>query len=262
MTKLRAFLIHLSASATVMLIFLGIMGFIWYPAPYFAINGGWSVLRILAGVDVVLGPLLTLIVFKPGKPSLKFDMSVIVLLQVAALAYGGNLIHQQRPAFTVFAVDRFTAIPAAEVDFNRLAYAELKRWMGIGPVLAEAFPPADPKERQQLMIDVVTQGARDLEYRAELYHPYRPALEHLRQRSLDMAWLADQDPDARRALTRFLERNGGNVNDYFYFPLIGKNKDIILILASTNGLPVGWIDSDPWRRPAKSPRPPSGERPG
>ncbi|MDG4553623.1 MAG: hypothetical protein P9E24_05180 [Candidatus Competibacter sp.] len=65
MTQLHAFVIHLATSVTIFLIFLGIMFFVWYPAPYFEIDGGWKVPRILAGLDVVLGPLLTLIVFKP-----------------------------------------------------------------------------------------------------------------------------------------------------------------------------------------------------
>ena len=102
MTKPRAFAIHLIASAAVILAFFCVMFFVWYPAPYFETDGGWKVLRILAGVDVVLGPLLTLIVFKPGKPSLKFDMSCIVLAQLSALIYGGTIIYQQRPAFVVF----------------------------------------------------------------------------------------------------------------------------------------------------------------
>ena len=84
MTRFRAFTIHLTSSILIFLFFLGLMFFVWYPVPYFEIDGGWKVLRILAGVDVVLGPLLTLIVFKPGKPSLKFDMSVIVLVQLVA----------------------------------------------------------------------------------------------------------------------------------------------------------------------------------
>ncbi|MFZ4790954.1 MAG: hypothetical protein ACOYMW_08700 [Candidatus Competibacteraceae bacterium] len=72
MTRFRAFAIHLTASASIVLALLGLMRWVWYPAPYFEINGGWIVLRILAGVDVVLGPLLTLIVFKPGKPGTDF----------------------------------------------------------------------------------------------------------------------------------------------------------------------------------------------
>ena len=40
MTRFRAFAIHLTASATIFLVFLGIMFFVWYPAPYFEIDGG------------------------------------------------------------------------------------------------------------------------------------------------------------------------------------------------------------------------------
>lgn len=144
MTRLRAFAIHLTTSVTIFLIFLGIMFFVWYPAPYFVIDGGWKVLRILAGANLVLGPLLTLIVFKPGKPSLKFDLSCIVLLQLGALLYGGTVIYQQRPAFVVFGVDRFTSIPAAEMEFDQLKYPELQRVVGIGPLLAQTRPPDDP----------------------------------------------------------------------------------------------------------------------
>ena len=46
-------------------------------------------------MDVVLGPLLTLltlIVFKPGKPSLKFDMSCIVVAQLTVLLYVRTII--------------------------------------------------------------------------------------------------------------------------------------------------------------------------
>ena len=40
------------------------------------------------GKTTVVGPLLTLIVFRAGKPGMKFDLAVIGLVQVAALAYG------------------------------------------------------------------------------------------------------------------------------------------------------------------------------
>jgi hypothetical protein len=54
MTKLRAFAIHLTVSITIFLIFLGILFFVWYPAPYFAIDGGWKVPSILAGAHLAL----------------------------------------------------------------------------------------------------------------------------------------------------------------------------------------------------------------
>jgi hypothetical protein len=245
-TKLRAFIIHLTASATVVLGFLGLMFFAWYPTPYFEINGGWQVLRILAGVDVVLGPLLTLIVFKPGKPSLKFDMSCIVLMQLAALIYGGMIIYQQRPAFVVFGTDRFTTVTAAEVEFDKLKYPELQRVAGIGPLWAQARPPDDPKLRQELMFAVVMEGQKDLEYRAELYEPYQPDLAQLRSRSLDLDQIAALDENAKAAIAAFAAQHGGRLQDYLYLPLKGKNKDIVIALSSQDGMPAGSMSISPW----------------
>ena len=238
MTKLRAFAIHLTASVTIFLLFLGIMFFVWYPVPYFGIDGGWRVLRILAGVNVVLGPLLTLIVFKPGKPHLKFDMSCIVLLQLGALFYGGTIIYQQRPAFVVFGVDRFTSIPAAEVEFDQLKDPELKRVTGIGPLLAQARPPDDPKLRQELLFAVLMEGQKDLEFRAELYEPYRPDLAQLRSRSIDLTKIAALDETAKAAIAAFAEQHGGRLEDYWYLPLKGKNQDIVMALSTRDGMPI------------------------
>ncbi len=246
MTKLRAFAIHLIASAGIVLALLGLMLWVWYPAPYFEINGGWQVLRILAGVDVVLGPLLTLIVFKPGKPSLKFDMSCIVLMQLAALIYGGTIIYQQRPAFVVFGTDRFTTVTAAEVEFDKLKHSELQRVAGIGPLLAQARPPDDPKLRQELLFAVVMEGQKDLEFRAELYEPYQPDLEKLRSRSLDLDQIAALDGEAKAAIAAFAAQHGGRLQDYLYLPLKGKNKDIIMALSSQEGIPAGFINISPW----------------
>jgi hypothetical protein len=246
MTKLRAFTVHLTASSTIFLVFLGVMFFIWYPAPYFEIDGGWKVLSILAGVDVVLGPLLTLLLFKPGKPGLKFDMSCIVLVQLGALLYGGTIIYQQRPAFVVFGVDRFTTIPAADVDFDQLNYPELQRSAGIGPLLAQARPPDDPKRRQELLFGVLLEGQKDLEYRAEFYEPYRPDLTQLRSRSIDLEKIAARDATAKAVIEAFAKQHDGRLDDYFYLPLRGKNQDLVLALSATDGMPAGWIPISPW----------------
>ena len=102
-SRRRAFLTHLALSATIVGIACAAIFFIWYPRPYFEATGAWHVLRVLIGVDLVLGPLLTLIVFKPGKWGLKFDLCAIALVQLAALIYGLTTIYEERPYFTVFA---------------------------------------------------------------------------------------------------------------------------------------------------------------
>lgn len=247
MIRRSAFAIHLTASVLVMLTLFAVIRWVWYPAPYFIVSGGWPLLQILAVVDVVLGPILTWIIFKPGKPGLRFDMSVIVGLQLAALTYGAAVVYQQRPLFTVFAVDRFTAIPAADVDPELIQYPELKRTFGIGPTVALARLPEEQEAREQFMFEVLG-GAKDLEYRPDFYQPYLPDLADLEHRSLDISRLAARNPETQRGLADLLARRGGAANDYLYFPLVGNNKDIILVLSSADGQPLDWIDGDPWSR--------------
>jgi len=246
MTRSGAFTIHLTLSTVTILAVLSLMKFAWYPAPYFEINDGWKVLGIVAGVNMGLGPLLTLVVFKPGKPGLTFDLICIGLLQLGALLYGGTIIYQQRPAFVVFVVDRFTSIPAAEVESDRLKYPELKHSTSSGPRLAQIRLPDDPKLRQELLFSVVLEGQKDLEFRAELYEPYRPDLAQLRSRSIHLGQIAVRDAVAKTKIAAFAEQHNGRLEDYFYLPLRGKNQDIVLALSAQDGMPAGWIPISPW----------------
>jgi len=153
----------------------------------------------------------------------------------------------------VFGVDRFTSIPAAEVEFDRIKDPELKRSAGIGPLLAQTRAPDDPKLRQELLFGVLLEGQKDLEYRAELYEPYRPDLAHLRARSLDLAKIAARDETAKAAIEAFAEQHGGRLDDYFYLPLRGKNQDLVLALSATDGMPAGWIPISPWLEDYRGP---------
>jgi hypothetical protein len=90
------------------------------------------------------------------------------------------------------------------------------------------------------------EGQKDLEFRAELYEPYRPDLAQLRSRSLDLAQIAALDETAKAAIAEFSTQRGGRLEDYLYLPLKGKNQDIVLALSPQDGMPVGWIPISPW----------------
>ena len=70
----------------------------WYAEPLFSNDGSWKVIRIIAGLDSILGALLTLIVLKVGKPSLKFDLTMIALVQTIALSWRILTTYNERPA--------------------------------------------------------------------------------------------------------------------------------------------------------------------
>ncbi len=111
-TRPQAALIHLGLSALVAATIVAVMVLVWYPSPYFAAAGGGTLLMLLIGVDVVLGPLLTFVVYDPAKKSLVYDLAAIAMLQIAALIYGVHVMAAARPAFIVYLRGGFDVVSA------------------------------------------------------------------------------------------------------------------------------------------------------
>ena len=111
-----AFAIHLTLSLLVFSTLVVMMLVYWFPGELFFMDGGWEGLKLVAMVDLVLGPALTLILFKPGKPKLWFDMSVIAALQIAALSYGFYTTYHERTLAVVFADNEFAAVSASDIE--------------------------------------------------------------------------------------------------------------------------------------------------
>ncbi|HET9579166.1 MAG TPA: hypothetical protein VFP44_15145, partial [Usitatibacter sp.] len=117
----RAGATHLALSLLVATVAFALAFEVWYPGALFAQAGGLQLSAVVAGVDVTLGPLLTTIVFKPGKKGLRFDLTVIGVLQAVALAYGLSVIFEARPAYIAFVKDRFELVRASEIPDKELA---------------------------------------------------------------------------------------------------------------------------------------------
>src|SRR5882762_8510974 len=92
-TRWKASGLHLMLSVVIAASVLGVMVAIWFPGPLFTAAGGNDLLFILVGVDVIIGPALTLAVYKQGKRGMKSDLTVIGVLQVAALVYGMHIVY-------------------------------------------------------------------------------------------------------------------------------------------------------------------------
>lgn len=150
--KFQAFAIHFSISLFIFLTLLYLIFFQWYPTPFFATDGGTQGLRLIIFVDLVLGPTLTFIVFKRNKPSLRFDLSVIALAQIAALSYGIWAVHNERPVAIIFADDTFHPIPYYEFRESGHKLADLKKYGEHLPVTiyVELPPKTDLEARVKL----------------------------------------------------------------------------------------------------------------
>ncbi len=116
---------HLLVSAVIATLSAALVFRLWYPMPYRAMLGVGGIFLLLLLVDVVCGPLITLILANPLKSrrEMKTDLSLIALIQTVALAYGMHALWIARPAVLAFEKDRLTVVSANEVDIAGLSHA-------------------------------------------------------------------------------------------------------------------------------------------
>lgn len=242
--RYQAFGIHFLISLFVVANFAFLILSQWYPEPFFTADGGWSVFRMIIVVDLILGPFLTLIIFKPGKKGLKFDLSAIATVQVAALLYGGVLLYQERPAYLAFSVDRFALVSENDIDTSKIKYSSLLNKNVEKPQLVYARLPEDLEEHQKFMKEVFA-GGPDLEFRPEYYEPFADNFQTVMAKSVDVDLLKTVSEENRQKIDSFLENHC--LEGCGYFPLVGKKNDVLLAINKKNGTVVGGIDVDPWK---------------
>lgn len=111
----RYFLSHLFCSIFIACMVLALIFCVWYPTPLAKAVGVSHILFMLIGIDLVIGPILSFIVYKEGKKTLVFDLSVIIVLQLCALGYGLYNIAQGRPAWLVYYKNSYELIRHSDV---------------------------------------------------------------------------------------------------------------------------------------------------
>lgn len=132
--KLRYFFWHLITSATVVFIITVTCQYLWFPEPFLQLDGTWRALVILAVVDMVIGPLLTLFLVssKKNNRELMVDMILILTIQISALSYGLMKIEQERVWAIVHLDGMFNLVPKKEILAEQLTENyELPKYKGI-----------------------------------------------------------------------------------------------------------------------------------
>ena len=190
--RVQAFLIHLTFSMIVAACALVLVFFVWYPAPLAEAFGVTHIFLLVLGIDVVVGPLLTLLVYKVGKKTLKFDLTAILTLQFLMLGYGMHTVAIGRPAWFVFNYDQFYAVRAADItDQNRQgASAEFHAIPLWGPQWAAVNLPEDKKQRTQIISDTLNSGS-SLFGSPKLYVPLANKLSKIQERAQPISLLKD-----------------------------------------------------------------------
>ena len=161
--RLRASGIHLGLSLCIAALAAWLVFGLWYPYPYREISGGRELFLIVIAVDVILGPLITLVVFNRAKPwtELRRDLIIVVLIQLAALGYGLWTVWVARPVHLVFEYKLFRVVHAIDIPVELLD----KTPTGItalpmtGPTLLSLRPFKDSGESMDATLAAVGGGS-------------------------------------------------------------------------------------------------------
>jgi hypothetical protein len=141
---------------------------------------------VLAGVDLVAGPLLTFIIASPAKPRrvLMRDVAVLATVQLIALTYGTMSLWNGRPLYYAFSEDVLSLVQAYDIEDTELAIARklnaplLPHWYNL-PRWIWAPLPQDSAEQNKIIASAVS-GGSDVISMPRYYKPWDAGLPTLR----------------------------------------------------------------------------------
>lgn len=247
MSRWKAAAIHLSLSILVGLLVLALLFLVWYPQPYFDAAGGRGLIVILLGVDIVLGPMLTLILFKSGKKNLLLDLCLIAVIQISALVYGLYVIAQARPVFIVAAIDRFEVVAANEIDPVDLAKGrkpQFRRLSWTGPKLVAAQRPDNLKQRQDLILS--NSVGKDLKMFPEFYVDYADGASAMLARAKSLASLHKAKPTSESVVKAWLKGHDRDAASVVWLPVNVRKVAMTMLLDARTGAVLDALPIDPW----------------
>lgn len=243
MTRFGAFATHLGISLIIFVVLVYFIVFEWYPGFFFDTDGGWRGMRIIIGVDLVLGPVLTLCVFKAGKPGLKFDLACIGMLQAVCLVAGTYVVWSERPLAMVYVDSRFEVMSHGDFADLDLPEPDFSPFPGDDPKWIMVDVPRDMTAQGALRKEWFGKGA-SLSRAADYYIPFDPKNPLFSEGARDMARVHERE-DGPAAFDRWIEEHGGTLDDYNFYTLSARYAFLYMGFRADTGDFVGFLDIQP-----------------
>lgn len=201
---------------------------------------------MVIAVDVVCGPLLTLVLFNPKKPrkELWLDLSLVAIVQLAALGYGMWSVWEARPLYLVHEVDRFKVISAPDVDAAAVQQLpeNLKPKFLAGPQVLSIRAAKDAEEHNTVLFESAA-GGRDFSARPEFYIPYdEAAAKKALLRAPPLSVFLQKQPLQQEAAQKLAKDKGAEVAQWRYVPVMGR-QDWVAVL-NEQGKIEGFLKGD------------------
>ena len=235
--KLKATLIHLLLSLLIFIVILYFILFDWYPEPFFTAQGGWQGIRLMAFVDLALGPVLTFIVYDHLKQQklIILDLSVIIVIQITALIWGGYTVYTQRPIAMVYWADAFYTVTSDDYDKQGIDNPDFSQYSAHIPPLIYSRPVSTQEElafSTELSAKLIPAYAQ-----TSFYESIEDNLDSVFAKEVNIDEVITNNAEMKVQLEQITH---GDLSAYKYVILKAKYQNMILIMKH-NGKIVGEI---------------------
>lgn len=231
-SRKQAILSHLALSFGIFIIVLYFIVFHWYPTPFFTTDGGWQGVRLIAAVDLVLGPVLTFIIFKPGKKGLKSDIIIIAVIQFTALLSGLYVVHNERPVARIFQDGVFHIVTAYDMNTRNISIDDLEKYR-FGDAIAIYLDLPDDFIAFEKLQRESAKKQEALFLNTSLYKKIDDkAIKKMRLYSIDIERFIKNfyDEKALKAFYKFINKYNAKVDDFLYIGLHSRYKHAVIVL--------------------------------
>lgn len=245
--KLLAFAIHFLVTAALGACAAALIFFVWFPSPFATMIGGTELFMLVVGCDIVLGPLLSLVIFdsRKSRRALITDYSVVGVVQIATLVYGVYIVAGTRPVEVAFNKDRLEVVTARDISDTELAAARSPEYRNLSLTGPRFVAIAVPKEDQQ---DALLQSVigNEEHQRPKFYAPYESALEQIRKRAKTIQALEKKFPDYAPYLDEAARESGLPPERLRWLPVHHRKGFWTALIDDQTGRPVGYAPVDPY----------------
>jgi hypothetical protein len=208
----------------------------WYRWPGWYLTDVTTVVLVLMGVDVVIGPLLTFVIANQNKPrrELKRDIGIIVAVQLCALFYGSASLWDGRPLYYAFSENILQQVQAYDIDSKEAELGQKQNaalaphWYST-PRWIWAPLPQDTEESQKIVTAAIT-GGDDVISMPRYFKPWEQGLPSLRshlKKVDDVAYFAKSE---KAKLKQRMKAAGIPTNELNAIPLTGRGHPLLAIL--------------------------------
>lgn len=241
---------HLTASVLVASLCALLVFFLWYPSPYGELVGGRELFLLVVSVDVVCGPLLTLIVFDRRKPRAELwrDIGIVVLIQAAALSYGLWSVLHARPVFLAFEGNRFRVVSVPDIDMSEISKAPERlralSWRGPTLIAARLAKDSDPDFPRSVQLSM---SGLHPAFRPSRWEAYETQRQRVIEQAKPLARLRTKYAAQQMLIDNVVRESGKTASHLGYVPLIaGKYSDWSVVVSLDDASVIGFVPLDGW----------------